>query len=71
MRFGSRKLVIAVNGIQDAQAKWNAIRDHRGLGASQSPRVSVVDTFTGKQVAEISYNGRAWDTEGKEIVCAF
>jgi hypothetical protein len=59
--------VIAVNDLADASAKWGQIRDFEGWGASESPVVVVVNTVTGEQVAKVSYNGRVWDSAGKEI----
>lgn len=77
LRFGSWGLdgklhflnhVLAVTDLQDASSKWSKIRDLRGCGASESPIVMVVDTNTGEHVAKVSYNGRVWATDGKEIV---
>lgn len=70
LRFGKSRAVIAVASIADASAKWGTYRDAHGLGASESPRVTVIDTYTGQTVAQISYNGRAWDKNGQEIQSA-
>jgi hypothetical protein len=43
------------------------MRDEIGLGSSNSPIVVVVDVDTGEHVAKISYNGRVWGADGKEI----
>lgn len=67
VRFGSSKKVVAVNSLRDASKAWEKLRDERGLGASQSLKVTVVDLNAGKAVASISYNGRAWGVDGKEI----
>lgn len=70
LRFGRSKSVIAVDSILEASEAWCKLRDEQGLGASDSPKVTVIDTATGKTVATISYNGRAWEGTkegGKEI----
>jgi hypothetical protein len=60
LRFGRSKAVIAVSSIEDASRQWQAYRDAEGLGASESPKVSVVNVDTGKTVATVSYNGKVW-----------
>lgn len=68
LRFGRSKSVIAVDSIKEASDAWCRLRDERNLGASESPAsITVVDTATGKTVARISYNGRAWAPDGTEI----
>lgn len=62
----SRK-VIAITDFADAVAKWETIRGENGFRAGNCPIVVVVDTTTGEQVAKISYNGRVWGADGKEI----
>jgi len=59
--------VIGVPSLEDAARKWNEIREKSGAGASESPVVVVVNTKTGEHVAKVSYNGRLWDAQGKEI----
>lgn len=61
VRFGTSKKVVAVSSLSEASKVWERLRDEQCLGASESPRVSVVDLSTGKTVAYISYNGRVWD----------
>lgn len=61
MRFGKSRAVIGVVDFREASEKWCAYRDAGGLGASESPRVTVIDTATGKTVAHISYNGGIWN----------
>ncbi len=68
VRFGSKKHVVAVASIREASAAWERLRDENNLGGSDSPRVTVIDLASGKTVARISYNGRAWAMDGKEIV---
>lgn len=67
VRFGSKKHVAAVGSIAEASAAWEKLRDERNLGASNSPKVTVIDLVTGKTIATISYNGRAWANDGSEI----
>lgn len=70
VRFGRSNKVVAVATIEEASDAWCKLRDEQGLGASESPKVTVVNLDTGKVVATISYNGRAWDKAGKEIAIA-
>lgn len=67
VRFGKAKKVVAVGSIREASEAWAKLRDENGLGASESPKVTVLDLATGKAVATISYNGRAWAKDGSEI----
>lgn len=67
VRFGSKKHVAAVGSIAEASVAWEKLRDERNLGASNSPKVTVIDLATGKTIATISYNGRAWANDGSEI----
>lgn len=67
LRFGRSKSIVAVDSIREASDAWCKLRDEQGLGASESPKVTVIDTATGKTVATISYNGRAWANDGSEI----
>jgi len=67
VRFGSKRHVVAVASIREASDAWCQLRDEQCLGGRESPKVTVVDLTTGKTVATISYNGRAWDNAGKEI----
>jgi len=59
--------VLAVSGFRDASEKWSELRDRTGVGSSNSPIVVVVDTDNGEHVAKVSYNGRVWGADGKEI----
>jgi hypothetical protein len=59
--------VVGVDSFEEAGRRWDQIRDEHGFGSSNSPIVTVVDTKTGKDMAKVSYNGRVWDTDGKEI----
>jgi hypothetical protein len=67
LRVGRGRKVVAVASIQEAQLAWERYRDERCLGASESPRVTVVDLNSGKTVAHISYNGRAWRTDPRKL----
>lgn len=59
--------VIAVENLEDASRKWEMIRDAADFGASNCPIVVVVDLDSGEDIAKISYNGRVWGEDGKEI----
>lgn len=67
VRFGSQRHVVAIGSLLEASQAWERLRDEQGLGASESPKVSVIDLNTGKTVARISYNGRVWGLDEKEI----
>ena len=54
-----------VESLKSASDEWCKYRDFHGLGASESPPVWVFGN--GKKVARVSYNGRLWDLDGKEI----
>lgn len=74
-RWAGRKIqlsskVISVNSLSEASNRWNQIRDEQEFRASNSPLVFIVNTVTGEQIAKISYNGRVWGCDGKEILCA-
>lgn len=69
LRYSNK--VIAVSSMGEASDKWCQLRDAANLGASEAPIVVVIDINNGEQLAKVSYNGRVWDTEGKEIdLCA-
>ena len=51
-----------VADIAEAVAKYNTARDASGLGASDMPRVTIVDQ-RGKFLYSVSYNGRVWDVD--------
>lgn len=65
VRFGNQ--TFPVESIEDAQTKWRAFRDETKAGNSEIGNGVEVFGADGKQVARISYNGRAWDTNDKEI----
>lgn len=67
LRIGNSRQVVAVASIKEASEAWEKLRDENNLGASESPRVTVINLKTGKMVARISYNGRAWAKDGTEI----
>lgn len=60
---------VAVTDLPEASSKVRAYIDRNGLGAGNFTGGSVAH-FTGgkyKPFARISYNGRAWDRNGKPI----
>lgn len=68
-------LEISINGkrmpvlsLKDAQSAWRTHVRDTGIGASgMKPHDGKV--FDGKKkVATVSYNGRIWDNNGKEII---
>lgn len=65
VRFGGQ--TFPVESIEDAQAKWRAFRDETNAGVSSIGNGIEVLGADGKQVARISYNGRAWGGNEKEI----
>ena len=68
VRFGTSRKLCGVASLREASDVWCRYRDAHGLGASEAPRVTVVDYATSETVARISYNGRLWHpTTGAEI----
>lgn len=67
VRLGASRELIGVNNLQEASRAWTYLRDKHSLGASQSPKVTVIDCITLNPIATISYNGRIWDMRGNEI----
>ena len=62
VQIGRDKFPVAT--LAEAIACWEAARDQHGWGASESPRcIAIIDG----QTIKISYNGRAWSKDGKEI----
>jgi hypothetical protein len=61
IRFGKSTKLVAVDDLAHASRVWMKLREEMGLGASESPQVTVIDVSTGKTVAKIGYNGRVWD----------
>jgi hypothetical protein len=57
---------VIVESLQAASDEWCKYRDFHGLGASESPAVWVFSD--GKKTARVSYNGRIWALDGKEIL---
>jgi len=60
--------VLPVNDLADASQKWQAIRSFYCLHPDDVGKVEVIDVDTAAVVARISYNGRVWGTDDKEIV---
>jgi hypothetical protein len=55
-----------VQSLQSASDEWCKYRNSLELGASESPAVWVFSD--GKKIARVSYNGRIWALDGKEIL---
>jgi hypothetical protein len=62
IKIGTDKFPVAT--LAEAIGCWEAARDQHGWGASESPRCTAV--IDGQHI-KISYNGRAWAKDGKEI----
>jgi hypothetical protein len=60
MRLDNEKRVTGVSSFAEAAGIWCELRDASGLGASASPKVTIVDVDTGTVLAHVSYNGRVW-----------
>ena len=58
LQIGRKRYQVA--SIADAVAMYEQARDASGLGASETPRVTIVDR-EGGHLYGISYNGRVWD----------
>jgi len=56
-----------VVSVAEAVAMHNEARDKSGMGASEMPRVTIVDR-EGDHLYGISYNGRVWDGEREVAV---
>lgn len=65
---GTKKMLVGVASFEDAASTWSRIRNESGIGASGMLGGCGEVVEDGKVVARISYNGRIWDAEGKEIV---
>lgn len=70
----SRPLLGAPNGqwrdVPDLGAASKACReyiDEHGLGSGNWSGGDVRDTESKKVIARVSYNGRVWDLDGKEV----
>lgn len=67
VQFNNSTNVVGVDTIAEAQAFWRRMLVCNDWGASDAPSVRVINVETGEPIARISYNGRAWDMQGKEI----
>lgn len=71
LQYGGSPNVVAVSSVRDAQGKWNAMRlrlMEDGVEMDDIEKVHVLDMDTFERVARISWNGRAWGMDGKEIL---
>lgn len=55
-----------VSSVEDAQEKWEQFKEATGAGVSEIGN-GVPVFMDGIQVARISYNGRVWDMQDKEL----
>jgi hypothetical protein len=53
-----------IGTLADAIGCWEAARDQYGWGASDAPRCTAV--IDGQSI-RISYNGRAWSSDGNSV----
>ena len=58
MQIKIGNIVRNVANFSDASRVWREYRNAAAFGASSAPKVIVIED--GKEVAEISYNGRVW-----------
>ena len=64
---------ILVQNMEDASYFWCAYREAVGLVTGENGvsalgnGVEVKDSITGAKLGSVSYNGRMWDKDGKEI----
>ncbi len=66
-------LEVSINGkrvpvwsLREAQAAWTAYRDQNGISSDMKRHDGKI--FQGKKlVARVSYNGRLWAPDGREI----
>lgn len=63
VKIGSKK--VGAISLDHAKKLWINYRDLHNLGASESPNVFLY--LLGSKIGRISYNGRAWDINGKEL----
>lgn len=59
---------IAVKDWSDASVVFRAWIEKNGYGASNLAKGAGDILDMGKRVAHVSYNGRVWATDGKEII---
>lgn len=64
-RISIKRYIREVSSLREASEVCQRFIKKNDLGGGNWTGGQVYDQ--GKQIAEISYNGRAWDTEGKEI----
>ncbi len=65
---GLPKQILAAADLKDASSKMRSFIELNGLGTSDLIG-KCGDVLEGKTlIATISYNGRVWDTNGKEVI---
>lgn len=60
-------VLLSVSSLRKGQEQWNKLRELKDWTSSTAPICYVVELPSEKRIARISYNGRIWDMEGKEI----
>ena len=63
--FGRKRF--QVDSLRDASDKWTDFRDRTGGGVSEVGNGVEVHDEAGKLVGSVSYNGRIWLPDGKEL----
>lgn len=58
----------SVPDLREAVKLFVAVREFHGIGASDLRKLDGQVFDKGKHIATISYNGRAWDPSGNEII---
>jgi hypothetical protein len=60
--------MVAACDLKDASAKYRGLIVQHDLGGGNiTTKAGCVYDEAGQQVARISYNGRAWDNDGREL----
>lgn len=63
LKILNRKYI--AQSLADAAEIWNRVRDERNFGASRQCGADIM--LDGEIIARVSYNGRLWDLNDKEI----
>jgi hypothetical protein len=63
----TRKSAVEVGSLSEASTEVRSFIEMNDLGSSDFIGGEVYDSYTNKLIAKVSYNGRIWDTTGREI----
>jgi hypothetical protein len=63
----TRKNAVEVGSLSEASTEVRRFIEMNDLGSSDFIGGEVYDSCTNKLIAKVSYNGRIWDTTGREI----